>query len=86
VKVFSYEEKKQKTFMFRATPTIEAMASLVGAHGEAKVFWFFFSKKNILASLIDGICVPCYRYRHCNLSREGVSIPFAGWHPSGLPR
>jgi hypothetical protein len=41
-KVFFFEKKKQKTFtsLSRAYATRRAQ--------DAKVFWFFFSKKNIL--------------------------------------
>jgi len=42
-KVFFFEKKKQKTF--------DCWARLAGSvRKEKKVFWFFFSKKNILPS------------------------------------
>jgi hypothetical protein len=42
-KAFFFEKKKQKTFGYwiRLQPQAEAQGS--------KVFWFFFSKKNILS-------------------------------------
>jgi hypothetical protein len=42
VKVFFFEKKKQKTFG-------RCRGRVISARKEAKVFWFFFSKKNILA-------------------------------------
>jgi ribosomal protein L24E len=48
-KVFFSEEKNQKTFISprdpRSRPWPESETS-----AELKVFWFFFSKKNILSS------------------------------------
>jgi hypothetical protein len=50
-KAFFSEEKKQKTFIsFAALPA--ANGHSVGAGAEEKVFWFFFSKKNILPSFM----------------------------------
>jgi hypothetical protein len=45
-KHFFFEKKKQKTFGF--------LNALAGANEtqETKVFWFFFSKKNIFLSLL----------------------------------
>jgi hypothetical protein len=45
-KPFFFEKKKQKTFEFLNAP--------LGANEtqETKVFWFFFSKKNIFPSLL----------------------------------
>jgi hypothetical protein len=42
-----YEERNQKTFIFRRSGNIPAMAADVGAAEELKVFWFFSSEKNI---------------------------------------
>jgi len=43
-RLFFSEEKKQKTFIFQANE------SRKNTYQETKVFWFFFSKKNILSS------------------------------------
>jgi hypothetical protein len=43
-KVFFSEEKKQKTFHHKAAPLRNARDS------PTKVFWFFFSKKNLYPS------------------------------------
>jgi hypothetical protein len=45
-KVFFFEKKKQKTFVALGFRLSERARPRV-----AKVFWFFFSKKNILASI-----------------------------------
>jgi hypothetical protein len=47
-KVFSSEEKKQKTFESGALPPWPAMAGKRGARADMKVFWFFSSEKNML--------------------------------------
>jgi len=54
-KAFFSEEKKQKTFIsFEAAPRKVTLQ-------EAKVFWFFFSKKNILPSLASIVARPGFR-------------------------
>jgi len=45
-KHFFFEKKKQKTFEFLNAP-VQAKETQ-----ETKVFWFFFSKKNIFLSLL----------------------------------
>jgi hypothetical protein len=47
-KHFFFEKKKQKTFGYFAVPLL-ALCGLAG-HQQTKVFWFFFSKKNMLSS------------------------------------
>jgi len=48
-KFFFSEEKKQKTLVSCAAQSSDHGHS-VGASSETKVFWFFFSKKNILST------------------------------------
>jgi len=45
-KVFFFEKKKQKTF-------VRCRGLVTGVRKKAKVFWFFFSKKNALLSAHD---------------------------------
>jgi hypothetical protein len=46
---FFSEERKQKTFISPPLPTSPAMAGIVGAAPEVKVFCFFSSEKKTLA-------------------------------------
>jgi hypothetical protein len=41
--------KEPKDFYFSEAPLIQAMAGIYPWAPEAKVFWFFFSEKNMLA-------------------------------------
>jgi hypothetical protein len=46
-KAFFFEKKKQKTF-------VSCRGLVTGARKRAKVFWFFFSKKNIFLPYHSG--------------------------------
>jgi len=49
-KAFFFEKKKQKTFaLWHARPIRKRRGCKL-----AKVFWFFFSKKNILSAYLGG--------------------------------
>jgi demethylspheroidene O-methyltransferase len=54
-KVFFSEEKKQKTFISWAAAPFKATLK------ETKVFWFFFSRKNILPSIASIVARPGFR-------------------------
>jgi hypothetical protein len=47
-KMFFFEKKNQKTFIFSASPTIEAMDRIFPRASEIKVFCFFSSEKKTL--------------------------------------